>query len=155
MKHWSRKHTQQHTVSMRKWATGKFCTKFFKIHIRNQNHLWTNHRTTLQIVSLATVLKSLGSRVKIVRFIHSEKAKKYDKISKHFLTLLSNFNKTLEISTKFAGLLRIYELYNKKLRFLFEFNSSLNRQTKRPCRILHGLTLLWVNGTCGIEKVHF
>ena len=92
--------------------------------------------------STATVLKPLGSRVKIVKFPYNEKAKKYDKISKLFLTLLSNFNKTLEISTKFIGLLRIYELYNKKLRFLFEFNSSLNRQTKRPCRILHGLTLL-------------
>ena len=45
----------------------------------------------IRTTSTATVLKALGSRVKIVKLIHSEKAKKYDKISKLFLAQLSNF----------------------------------------------------------------
>ena len=46
-----------------------------------------------------------------LKFLYSEKATKFDEISKFYLKLLRSFKKRLEISSYFCGLLRIYELY--------------------------------------------
>ena len=47
----------------------------------------------------------------LLKFIYSERLQKFKEISEFLLTIPSNVNKSLDISSNFCGLLRVNELY--------------------------------------------